>query len=140
MPRRGIVAFVDARRDDEEVLDRPPRGRHLDDSRGRIHSEVLLQIDVAVLSKRRDQRAGFRVQGIDPVFHKVKDPLAFAPLPISDTAIAQPDDVAVVVFGGIEGPQLAAGRRIQCATAFKLGVVTYITPFTTIGLTCIVDR
>ena len=65
------------------------------------------------LAERRDQRAGPRVDRVDAIAHEVEDALALGPLPVHHAAVAQPDDVAVVVLGRIEGPDLAAGRRVQ---------------------------
>src|SRR5687768_11830109 len=39
--------------------------------------------------------------------------LPLGPLPVGDAAVPQPDDVAVVVSGGIEHPQLTTGCGIE---------------------------
>ena len=105
----------------------------------RIHTEVLPEIDVAARSERPDQLTCLGIERVGPVPHEMENPLAFGALPIGNAAIAQPDDLAVVVLRGVEGPELAPVAA-SIAIAFRLGVLMYITPLTTIGFACMVDR
>ena len=139
VPRRGIVALVDAGREDQEVLEHGAGRGHLDDRRRRIHAQILPEIDEPGLAERRDELAGLRVQRVDAIAHEMENPLSLRALPVHQAAVPQTDDGAVVVPGWIERPDLFAGRRVQ-RHRLQAGRVTYITPFTTIGFTCIVDR
>ena len=79
----------------------------------RIDAEMLAQIDEPALAERRDQRAGAGVDRIGALADEVEDPLALGSLPVGDAAIPQPDDLAVVVRRGIEGPDLLARRCVE---------------------------
>ena len=110
---RGVVALVDPRRNDQDVLEHRARRRHLDHRRGRVDAEILPEIDEAVAAERRNQLAGPGVDRVGPIAHEVEDALSLGPFPIHQAAVAQPDHVPVVVSGRIERPDLAAGRRVQ---------------------------
>ena len=83
---------------------------------------------------------GFRVHRVDAIAHEVEDPLTFRPLPVHDAAVpaAGPRCRCCICAGSND--QISLPVAAFSATAFRLGVVTYITPFTTTGFACIVDR
>ena len=113
MAGRRVVALVDAGRDDQHVLEHRARRRHLDHCRRRIDAEVLPEIDEAIGAERGDESAGLRVHRVDAVAHEMENALATGPFPVDDAAVAQPDDVAVVVFRRVESPDLLARRGVQ---------------------------
>src|SRR5688500_10324808 len=79
----------------------------------RTHAEVLAEIDGAAAAEGPDQLTRLCTDRVDPVPHKVEDPLPFGALPVCNPAIAQPDDRAVVVHSRVERPDTGAGGRID---------------------------
>ena len=111
--RRRVVALVHARSQNQQVLVHRARRRHLEAHRGRLDAEVFSQVDVSAPAERPNEAAVRSAQRIDAVLDEVKDALALGPLPVRDAAVAEPDDLPVVVRRGIEDPPLAASGRVE---------------------------
>jgi hypothetical protein len=74
----------------------------------------LSEVDESSLSKRTNQSTGLCVQRVNAVAHEVEDSFTGGPLPIRHTAIAQSNDLAIVVRRRIEHPDLTPRCRIEC--------------------------
>ena len=100
MAGRRIVALVDARRDDEHVLEHRSRGRHLDECRRMVNAQILAQVDKAVRAEGGNQQAGLGVECVNPIPNEEEDPVPLVALPVDDSAVRNRTTLPLLYFAG----------------------------------------